>query len=68
MFLFKEYSLTLASLIVGGIGYFVANQGVIISADDLHTTINTLVVIGTAIGVYIGRYRAGGITWYGSKK
>ena len=62
-----NYSVTIVSLAVGVVGHFLAKSGFVVSDVDLQTTLDTLILIVSAVGVYYGRYRQGDINWMGKK-
>ena len=35
--------------------------------ENAETVANSIIIVATAIGVLYGRYRAGGINWWGKK-
>ncbi|MEK7068271.1 MAG: hypothetical protein AAB964_00460 [Patescibacteria group bacterium] len=42
--------------------------GLNLNATELTTTLTTLVAVGSGVWIFIGRFRAGGITWWGGRK
>ena len=66
--MFQNYSLTYTGVIVFIVGFIFKSAGVPFVEGDLQTTIS---FITTGIGVVatlIGRYRAGGVSIFGSKR
>ena len=63
-----NYSLTLTALAVLLIKYVLDAAGVMVPETDIEKFLTVFVDIACAIGIYIGRVRAGGLTWYGKRK
>lgn len=61
-------SLTITSLVVLVLGRLLQWAGIGHASDEQlqHFVIVFMQIVG-AIGIYVGRVRAGGITWYGKR-
>lgn len=62
------FSLTLRGLAVVILGTILKAAGAEMPDVELNTFVATGVQIFGAVLVYVGRFRAGDITWYGAKK
>ena len=61
-------SLTYISFAVEILTYLLPKLGINLSGDAITVTITTLVQVVAGIGVFYGRYRAGGISALGVKQ
>ena len=61
-------SLTYAATVAAIIAQVLKIAGVDVSVDALNTTVGTLFAIGSGVVALYGRVRAGGITWFGTRK
>lgn len=61
-------SLTITGLIVGVLSYILKQVGIEADNAALEGWVTTTGMIGSALIIWFGRYRAGGITWYGARK
>lgn len=64
----SNFSLTYGSFIAFILIGLLKKANISLNESDLMTTIETIVQIVTGIGVFWGRYRAGGIGVLGNKK
>jgi len=66
----NSISLTYKGVIVAALGGIIAAAGVDVvpSQEEISTFVNVALVLGGAITALVGRWRAGGITMFGSKK
>ena len=64
----SNFSLTYGSFIAFILMGFLKKADLPINESDITTTIETVVQIITAIGVFWGRYRAGGVSPMGFRK
>lgn len=61
-------SLTIKSLFVLVVAELIRSNGIEIANDQIENAVSTLMIIGSVIGIYWGRIRAGGVTWWGIRK
>jgi len=61
-------SLTIIGLVVAVLATFAKSSGVMVTNEALQTTVLTVVQLMSAVGIYYGRYRVGGITLFGARK
>ena len=64
----SNFSLTYGSFIAFILIGFLKKANISLNESDIMTTIETIVQIATGIGVFWGRYRAGGVTKFGFRK
>lgn len=61
-------SLTIQALLVTIVGTLLAKLGIPNTSEQVAQFVAGLVTLIGWVGVWWGRYRQGGITWYGAKK
>lgn len=63
-----NYSLTISGLLIMIIAGIIKWSGQSVDESAIRSFIEVAIVIIGVITTYIGRYRQGDITWFGSKK
>jgi len=61
-------SATILSLVIGILAEVLPRIGIQVGSAELTTTVQTLMLLISGIGIYWGRYRQGDITPFGVKK
>ena len=61
-------STTFIAQIVQFLAWILPAIGITVGSDALTTTISTIALVGTGVWVFIGRWRAGGISIFGFRK
>lgn len=62
------YSTTYVAVIVNLLSFALPHLGISVGSEQLTTTIQTLITLGTGIWILIERYRKGGVTVSGFRK
>ncbi len=61
-------SISISGAIVVLLGWLVGHLNVPVAPEALETTVSTVAIIGGAIVAWYGRWRSGGVTWYGARE
>lgn len=62
-----NFSLTLVSAVVFVINSFLGWAGITVGPEEVDGFVKVGAGLLSAVGIWYGRYRAGGIRWYGKK-